>query len=471
MEPKTAEKSLDAEIKEGTLERSRAKELAGKAAANVFAYAPAPLLNLFAKKAIKELKKNANDPKGEDPLVHKIKTEFGVKMAETFIHTSKRGISRNCRKKLFNNLFVNAIQKGRVKRLEFYAKHGWFPPGITVFNPTMRCNLSCEGCYAFEYNKKKSGDLSYETMNKIINEGKSFGQYFFVITGGEPMIRKDDIYKLAKEHNDCVFMMYTNGTLFTEEAANQMEDAGNWFPCISVEGFEKENDSRRGKGTHQKILRAMHNLSKAGVPFLISVTTTKQNQEMTMSKEFIQYWHEQGAFGAWYFQYMPVGKKPNLDLIPTPAQRRMQRKRIHEFRRSNFPMLLMDFWSDGPLVNGCIAAGIGYLNITGDGRIQPCVFTHFDVGNIQDMTIEEALDSPFFKEYRKRQKTIKDRYRPCGIIDHPEHLREAVEASGVKPSYEGADDIIADPNVREKIDTYAKEVKETIGKDWDERRD
>ena len=37
------------------------------------------------------------------------------------------------------------------------------------------------------------------------------------MTGGEPLMRKKDIVKLAEKHNKCMFYAFTNGTLIDEE--------------------------------------------------------------------------------------------------------------------------------------------------------------------------------------------------------------------------------------------------------------
>lgn len=446
--------------------RQRAKELAAQTAAEVLTNIPQFGLSALVRKVKRDLLKNyEKNPNNDDPRVIKLQTEFGLKMSDVFLLSNKR-LSRRVRRKMFGNVFNNAIVKGKVKRAEFLAEHGWLPPGTIVFNPTMRCNLACTGCYAFEYNKTKSGDLSYEIMDRIVREGKELGVYFFVITGGEPMIRKDDLFRLWKEHSDCYFIMYTNGTLITDEVAKQLEKVANVAPCISVEGYQQDTDKRRGAGVHDKIMAAMAALKKYQVPFAISVTVTRNNQPTISTREFLEYYIDQGALFAWYFQYMPVGRKPNMDLVPTAEQRQRQRRWTYAMRRTKLPIVIADFWSDGPLVGGCLAAGIGYLNITGDGNIQPCVFTHFHVDNIKDTTLVEALQSPFFTKYREAQKTVTDRYRPCGIIDHVEHLRKAVKEGGGKPSYQGADDIVSDPEIVKKVDVYTKEVDRIIGESW-----
>ena len=53
-------------------------------------------------------------------------------------------------------------------------------------------------------------------INYLLKE-KELGIHFYIMTGGEPLVRKNDILKLGKEHNDCVFMFFTNGTLIDQK--------------------------------------------------------------------------------------------------------------------------------------------------------------------------------------------------------------------------------------------------------------
>ena len=143
-----------------------------------------------------------------------------------------------------------------------------------------------------------------------------------------------------------------------------------------------------------------------------------------VSDEFIKFYQDKGALAGWYFQYMPIGLNPNMDLMPTVEQRTKQRQWIRKTReRDDVLMLLMDFWSDAYLSGGCIAGGIGYYHINAYGDVQPCIFTHFHVDNIREKPLDQILNSDFFKKYRAMQEEVTDRYRPCGIIDHPEHFR------------------------------------------------
>jgi MoaA/NifB/PqqE/SkfB family radical SAM enzyme len=133
-------------------------------------------------------------------------------------------------------------------------------------------------------------------------------------------------------------------------------------------------------------------------------------------------------------------------------------------------ILPVDFWGDAYLSEGCIAGGINYLHISGTGWIEPCVFVHFAVHNIKDTTIKEALKSKFMTAYREKQKKNKNRFLPCGIIDHPENLREAIaeaRAAGenVRETHPGAGQVVNE--LAPELDRLAEEKKKIIGQAWD----
>jgi len=66
----------------------------------------------------------------------------------------------------------------------------------------------------------------------------------------------------------------------------------------------------------------MKNLKEAGVPFGISVTATKNNAEIAVSDELMNYYfNECGAVYGWIFQIMPIGRAKGLDLMVSPEQR------------------------------------------------------------------------------------------------------------------------------------------------------
>ena len=96
-------------------------------------------------------------------------------------------------------------------------------------------------------------------MDKIVREGKALGCHFYLLTGGEPLMRKKDILRLCRKHPDCEFHAFTNGTLIDDAFCDEVTDVGNLSFSLSIEGFREVNDSRRG----ELRLRNINKISKA----------------------------------------------------------------------------------------------------------------------------------------------------------------------------------------------------------------
>jgi MoaA/NifB/PqqE/SkfB family radical SAM enzyme len=330
--------------------------------------------------------------------------------------------------KLTQNFVVNAAWMGIPRQRAYTKREGVNVPWFMLIDPTEKCNYNCIGCWAGSYDQAKT--MSFETLDRILTEAKEMGIYFIVLSGGEPTLYPH-FFEILKKHNDMAFMFYTNGSIITEKFAEKLADAGNAVPCISVEGFKEKTDWRRGKGAWDRVMKAMDNLKKVGVPFGYSVTETSQNVDEVLSNEFVDFMVDKGAKIAWYFQYIPIGRTPDVNLMLSPQQRLMSYKRIHEIRATK-PLFAADFWNDGPYTGGCLAGGRRYLHITADGGIEPCAFIHLSQGNINDMSLKEALQLPFFKEIQKLQPYSDNLLSVCLLVDHPDYFRKIGSLPGVR---------------------------------------
>ncbi len=369
-------------------------------------------------------------------------------------------LSKNVKRGILDNFISNFLLLSGGRRKAFIEKNGFYPPLFYVISPTMHCNLKCYGCYSANYTRRDM--LSFEKINQIIDEGKKFGIFFYTISGGEPFVRKD-LFDILERNDDCYFQIYTNGSLIDGRTAERLAEIGNVFPCISVEGFEDETDERRGKGHFKKVVSAMKNLKDNGMLFGFSATATRFNNEVIVSDEFIDFYIKQGAFLGWYFNYIPIGREPDVNLMPTPEQRNFRRKRVVEIRETK-PIVVADFWNDGVLSHGCLSGGRVYLHINANGGVEPCVFAQFAADNIFDKSMEEILSSMYFKSIRKEQMGVKNRLRPCMIIDHPKILRNVVAAGGAKATQEGGESIITE--LKDEMDEYSQNYGKIADKAW-----
>jgi MoaA/NifB/PqqE/SkfB family radical SAM enzyme len=373
--------------------------------------------------------------------------------------------------------FVGKVLLGEEERTEHFVKQfGTAPPAFLAISPTTQCNLSCKGCYA-PVSSDNCQKLSFSTLTRILDEKKRlWGSYFTVLTGGEPLLYEDGrktILDLAEENDDQYFLISTNGMTITREVARRMARLGNVTPAISVEGFERETDERRGKGVFRMILQAMENLRKAGVPFGINATATRRNVDSIIKDKFADfYFREMGAVYGWIFQYMPIGRGYSVDLMITPEQRlalyRKEQKMIAESH-----VFLVDFWNCGPYSRGCISAGRpgGYAYIDGNGNIAPCVFYRYSASNINDMyrdnkTLNDVLFSPFLTSLRQWPDSTPPSAGktdpltvPCIIRDHFGEACDLVTRFNGRPLDEHAADALHNAGHRMRMTEYGKAVR------------
>ena len=363
------------------------------------------------------------------------------------------------------NLGYEAGLYGTKTIREMRKKYDCNIPWLILMDPTSACNLHCTGCWAAEYGNRLN--LTFDELDGIITQGKELGIYFYMYTGGEPLVRKADIIKLCEKHNDCAFHAFTNGTLVDEAFCEDMRRVGNLSLSISLEGFEDANDGRRGDGVFQKVQHAMKLLKSHKLPFGISTCYTSRNFEDISSEAFYDMMIESGALFVWYFHYMPVGNSAVPELLPTPQQREEMYKRIRHFRETK-AIFGMDFQNDGQFVGGCIAGGRRYLHINAKGDVEPCVFIHYSNVNIHDCTLLEALKSPIFQAYHDNQPFNDNHLRPCPMLENPEKLRQMVKETGaVNTDYQDMESV---DHLCDKCESYAENWKPTAERLWNQKK-
>lgn len=338
-------------------------------------------------------------------------------------------------------------------------------PWTILLDPTTACNLKCVGCWAAEYGK--SLNLSLEEIDSIIEQGKELGIYFYIFTGGEPLVRKKDIIEICRKHKECEFLMFTNGTLIDEEFADTMLELANLVPALSIEGSEETTDARRGEGCYQKVLKAMDILRARKLPFGVSICYTAQNYKAVTSEEFVDFIIDKGALFAWYFHFMPVGNDTSSDLLLSPDQREHVFRTLRGYRTKK-QIFFMDFQNDGQYVGGCIAGGRTYLHINANGDVEPCVFIHYSDSNIREKTLIEALQSPLFMAYKEGQPFNQNMLQPCPMLENPKLLREIVQKTGAAST-----DILEQESVDHlcaKCDDYAAAWAPKADELWEEEK-
>jgi len=359
------------------------------------------------------------------------------------------------------------------------------PPGFLVVSPTGACNLRCKGCYANSSDTLVK-QLDYSVFSRLLREKEElWGSWFTVISGGEPLMYRSQGHALldvVEEHPDNFFLMFTNGTLISEEVARRMAELGNITPAISVEGYERETDERRGHGVYGRILAAYENLKQHGVPFGVSLTVFRETAHLVDQSLFDHYIEELGAKYMWIFQYMPIGREQTLERQITPEQRLIMYNNTWKAVREK-AMFIADFWNSGSFSSGCISAGRpgGYFYVEWNGNVTPCVFNPYSPVNIYELyrdgkNLNDVLAEPFFREIRDWQ----DRYGlrtppeqtgnfmvPCPIRDHYDFMLPALQKHRPRAIDPSGDAALGDEQYQQGLIEYGRRLSSLMDPIWE----
>ncbi len=309
---------------------------------------------------------------------------------------------------------------------------------------TRRCNFNCVHCRSSsDMEMKDHPDFSTEEGFRIIDDIASYAQPVIVLSGGEPLLRKD-VFELAKYGTDKGLRMCiaTNGSLITDEICENMNASGIKMVSLSLDGSNAEvhDDFRSQKGAFEGVENAAALFNKHGIKFLINSSFTKRNQE-----EIPKVYKLAKKLGAtaWYmFMIVPTGRgedimneliskedyeellewhyemeKNEKDLLVRPTcaphyYRIVLQKQKEEGEK--FERRSLKFSTGGS--KGCIAGQVICL-IDVDENILPCSYFPIPAGNMKEKSFKDIWEnSTLFKEMRDF-KGYKGRCGQCEYVN------------------------------------------------------
>jgi len=420
------------------------------------------------------------------PSVEDDRTIMGLAIIEAFSRVLTRGALsdaylRGMLQTLIKTLFID--RGDPQAKVKFQEAFGRAAPSFLLLAPGKACNLRCAGCYADADGQRPC--LEWSLVDRMIGEAKElWGERFFVISGGEPYAYRSEgqgMMELFQKHQDSFFLVYTNGTLVTDEVSRRLAESGNVLNCLSLEGFRERTDARRGAGVYDRVLATMDRLARDKVPFGVSLTAARDNVEEILSDEFVDLVIGKGALLAFLFQYMPIGRAFSLELMPTPQQRAWMWRRSWEIIREK-RFFMPDFWNHGTCVEGCISAGGhgngGYFYVDWSGAITPCVFMPYSPVNIRDVyargqTLNDIWQEPFFQAVRQWQYDYMQAGRstlaPCPSRDHHDELERLLLQFEPEPTDANAVEALLDPAYTEGLLAYSRAFAALTDPIWEER--
>ncbi|BCB96361.1 radical SAM/SPASM domain-containing protein [Dissulfurispira thermophila] len=319
-----------------------------------------------------------------------------------------------------------------------------FAPKWIAWEITRRCNLKCVHCRSSsEMEVKGHPDFSTEEAFRILDDISSYAKPVIVLSGGEPLMRKD-VFDIARYGTEKGLRMClaTNGTLVTDEICQNIKASGIRIVSLSLDGSTKEvhDDFRNENGAFDGTVNAARLFKKHDIEFIINSSFTKRNQEEI--PKVYKLAKELGAT-AWYmFMIVPTGRgedimneliskedyekilewhyhmeKDERDMLVRPTcaphyYRIVLQKSKEEGAR--FERRTLKFSTGGS--KGCIAGQLICL-INVDGDVLPCSYFPMSAGNIKKQTFKDIWEnSELFKDLRNFKK-YKGRCGSCEFVN------------------------------------------------------
>lgn len=292
-------------------------------------------------------------------------------------------------------------------------KTGIRVPPVLIFSVTSRCNLSCTGCYMRARGKAAEQDLTDDELHSVVSQVADLGVSFMVFAGGEPLLRKEAILRIASEFPQVVFAIFTNGLLIDENTAEDFASRKNIVPVISFEGDRNETDIRRGPGTYGYLIRSCTLLRNCGIFFGCSLTVTRSNCKEVTDETFIRDMIEKGVRLFTFVEFVPL-EEGTRDLVLTRDQRANLLRCLDDYPRK-FASLFLGFPGDDAVFGGCLSAGRGFLHISPSGSLEACPAAPYSDTCLKRVPFREALRSEYLDRVRNEHGILTESEGGCAL--------------------------------------------------------
>lgn len=151
------------------------------------------------------------------------------------------------------------------------------------FELTARCNFNCPMCYVHLTTEQleKSGrkELSAEQWLKIAKDARDKGMIFVLLTGGEPLVRKDffEIYRGMKELG-LLISINSNGSMLRGEILEEfLKDPPFRFNISLYGGSNETYQNMCGIPAYDRVKENIRALRAAGVQVSLNLSITPYN--------------------------------------------------------------------------------------------------------------------------------------------------------------------------------------------------
>lgn len=345
-------------------------------------------------------------------------TLFNERIKDNIVNNRKYLSGRSNYLPTFMKLSKEILTKQHI-RSHYLEQENLSVPPILIITVTNRCNLKCLSCYANAQDRNYDDEMDIETIDHLIEEASVLGVSFILLAGGEPLMKKG-LLEVLNSHKSMLFLLFTNGTLLTEDTLDKVAAMKHVVPAISMEGDQEATDKRRSQGMYQKIMAKYREMDTRKMLYGTSITLTKQNYSHVMSKAFLEDLESNGCRVLVLIEYVPCNGE--LDKCLAHMQKEDLIKKIVTIK-AKMNLLPIALPGDESQFDGCLASGRGFLHISSTGHIEACPFAPYSDTNIKDMSLKEALKSRLLQGIRENHHLLEESEGGCSLYENPDFVK------------------------------------------------
>jgi radical SAM protein with 4Fe4S-binding SPASM domain len=288
-----------------------------------------------------------------------------------------------------------------------------------------------------------ANELNLKEAMRAIDEMANLGTKALILSGGEPLLRKEFILTLAEYCVDAGIIpaILSNGVLINHKVALELKDAGIVAVGIPLDSSMPEchDQLRNVPGTFEKAVKAIKACKDVDLEVVVTTMALKNNFDDMPRRLALT--AKLGVDQVAVYDLVPVGRgKEIMDQAMTQTQRMSLIKYLQQMQEENemvftmsgglplYPeivsemhelndtkprnLLLKQFWIHSSV--GC-HAGILYFSLRSNGDVYPCTFLPVKAGNIREQRLTDIWrNSKVLNELRERSR-LKGK---CGECDY-----------------------------------------------------
>ncbi len=337
-------------------------------------------------------------------------------------------------------------------------------PFTIAWEVTRACAYACAHCRADAQPKRDPRELDTEESMRLIDALAGFGRPILVLTGGDPLMRRD-LFALARHADERglrVSLTPTASALATRKRMREAREAGIRRVAYSVDAASPDvHDRFRGfSGSFMRTMAGIRHARAEGLAIQVNTTVCAENvAELERLVPLLGLW---GVVQWSVFFLVPVGRGRRLAMLDAkrheqvlewlaglsgsvgfdikataaPQYRRILRRRRGSDAGAGFR------YADGldrPGPGKGVNDGRGFMFISHVGEVMPSGFLPLSAGNVRsEDPVRIYRDSRLFRELRDPE-ALRGK---CGLCEY----REICGGSRARAFAVSGDHLAADPS-------------------------